>query len=242
MKATLIIAHIHRLYATTREGNAFFCIEHAFVAVHHERIIDFGTHDYHCWVDKDTRIIDATNEIVVPAFIDLNVQFSFDQRSGDNVRINQETVNLFYKNGITTLASKRLPELTSSPFYRLVRCERTRLPLVDYGYVRHHRLPKRFVLSTSFCYKERPFYDLMPLASLICMEGAAAEAEVLAAMTLRGAKALGLTKKNGIRKGADADLLIFQAEDLKELFHSFGVSRLHRIIVQGVHVWPHVII
>lgn len=81
MKATLIITHIHKLYATQRDQDAFLCLENAFVAVHHDRIIDLGTHDYHTWVDKDTRLIDAANEIVVPAFIDPHVRFSFNQKT-----------------------------------------------------------------------------------------------------------------------------------------------------------------
>ena len=82
MKATLIIKNIHKLYASSPGSDVFSCIEHAFVAVHHARIIDLGTHDHQQWIDKDTRIIDASNEIVVPSFIDAHVRFCFDRRSG----------------------------------------------------------------------------------------------------------------------------------------------------------------
>ena len=148
----------------------------------------------------------------------------------------------FYKNGITTVGTRQLPAVASSPYYQLFLCERQRLPIVDYGYLRHRQLKKGFLLSTSFLYEEQPFYDLMPLASLLCMEGAAGAQEILAAMTLRPAKALKLSGKRGIRKGADADMIVFQARDLEELFCSFGRQRLHRIIHQGVHIYPHVII
>ena len=242
MKATLIIKNIHKLYASSPGSDVFSCIEHAFVAVHHARIIDLGTHDHQQWIDKDTRIIDASNEIVVPSFIDAHVRFCFDRRSGDNVRINQETMELFYKNGITTVGARQLPAVASSPYYQLFLCERQRLPIVDYGYLRHRQLKKGFLLSTSFLYEEQPFYDLMPLASLLCMERAAGAQEILAAMTLRPARALKLSGKRGIRKGADADMIVFQARDLEELFCSFGRQRLHRIIHQGVHIYPHVII
>ncbi|WP_075878120.1 amidohydrolase family protein [Merdibacter massiliensis] len=243
MKATLLIKDIHKLYATIQGKDAFMCIDHAFVAIHHDTIIDLGNHAYQCWVDKDTRIIDATNEIVVPAFIDTNVTFSFDRRSGDNVRINHETMELFYKNGITGVASKKLPEMASTPFYQLYPCTRKRMPpLIDYEDLQISALPPNFLLTTSFAYDTKPYYDLLPLASLLCIEGKASEWEVLAAMTLRGARVLHLTKKNGIRKGAIADLLIFHASDLHELFHSFGRPRLHRIIHHGVHIYPHVIV
>ena len=61
-------------------------------------------------------------------------------------------------------------------------------------------------------------------------------------MTLRPARLLQLDDCGIIRVGALADLLVFQARDLHELFHSFGRNRLHRIIHQGVHIYPHVII
>lgn len=158
------------------------------------------------------------------------------------MRINQETMELFYKNGITTVGTSRLPAVASSPFYRLIACERRRLPIVDYRYLRQRQLKKGFLLSTSFVYEKQPFYDLMPLASLLYLEGAASADEVLAAMTLRPARALKLSAKRGIAKGADADMIVFHARDLEELFGSFGRQRLHRIIYQGVHIYPHVII
>ena len=243
MKATLIITHIHKLYATQRDQDAFLCLENAFVAVHHDRIIDLGTHDYHTWVDKDTRLIDAANEIVVPAFIDPHVRFSFNQKNGDNLRINRETMELFYKNGITTMAAEELPDIASTPFFELIRFKpKKKMALVDYHYLSNRILPKHFLLSTSFSYDSNPFYDLMPLASLLCMEQAVTEEEVLASMTLYPARKLHLQRQNGIRRGAVANMIVFQARDLHELFHSFGRRRLHRIIHKGVHIYPHVIV
>ena len=171
-------------------------MENAFVAVHHDRIIDLGTHDYHTWVDKDTRLIDAANEIVVPAFIDPHVRFSFNQKNGDNLRINRETMELFYKNGITTMAAEELPDIASTPFFELIRFKpKKKMALVDYHYLSNRILPKHFLLSTSFSYDSDPFYDLMPLASLLCMEQAVTEEEVLASMTLYPARKLHLQRQ-----------------------------------------------
>ncbi|MFR9257163.1 MAG: hypothetical protein ACLVJ6_17625 [Merdibacter sp.] len=55
------------------------------------------------------------------------------------------------------------------------------------------------------------------------------------------ARALKLSGKRGIRRGGCRHDR-FQARDLEELFCSFGRQRLHRIIHQGVHIYPHVII
>ena len=242
MKATLIIANIHGLYAVDQKTGKPVCLKQAFVAMHHDRIIDYGCGDHHRWSDKDTRIIDASNEIVVPAFIDANVRFCFHLPYGDNVRIHLETMETFYRNGITTVGCTRLPLIASTPFYRLVLRRDDHFRAVDYTCLSRQKLPADFILTTSFDHALRQFYDLMPLASLLCMEGAAGAQEILAAMTLRPARALKLSGKRGIRKGADADMIVFQARDLEELFCSFGRQRLHRIIHQGVHIYPHVII
>ena len=132
MKATLIIANIHGLYAVDQKTGKPVCLKQAFVAMHHDRIIDYGCGDHHRWSDKDTRIIDASNEIVVPAFIDANVRFCFHLPYGDNVRIHLETMETFYRNGITTVGCTRLPLIASTPFYRLVLRRDDHFRAVDY--------------------------------------------------------------------------------------------------------------
>ena len=242
MKATLIIANIHGLYAVDQKTGKPVCLKQAFVAMHHDRIIDYGCGDHHRWSDKDTRIIDASNEIVVPAFIDANVRFCFHLPYGDNVRIHLETMETFYRNGITTVGCTRLPLIASTPFYRLVLRRDDHFRAVDYTCLSRQKLPADFILTTSFDHALRQFYDLMPLASLLYLNQSASAQELLDAITLRPAKLLGLDACGRIRIGAKGDLLVFQAQDLHELFHSFGKKRLHRIIHEGVHIWPHVII
>ena len=242
MKATLIIVNIHGLYAVDKKNGKPVRLKRAFVAMHHERIIDYGDGDHHQWSDKDTRVIDASNEIVVPAFIDANVRFCFHLPHGDNVRIHLETMETFYRNGITTVGCTRLPLIAPTPFYRMVLRRNDRFHAADYACLHRRQLPDDFILTTSFEYENRQFYDLMPLASLLYLNQAASARELLDAMTLRPARLLQLDDCGIIRVGALADLLVFQARDLHELFHSFGRNRLHRIIHHGVHVWPHVII
>ena len=47
MKATLIIANIHGLYAVDQKTGKPVCLKQAFVAMHHDRIIDHGCGDHH---------------------------------------------------------------------------------------------------------------------------------------------------------------------------------------------------
>lgn len=142
----------------------FYAWKMHLVAVHHDRIIDLGTHDYHTWVDKDTRLIDAANEIVVPAFIDPHVRFSFNQKNGDNLRINRETMELFYKNGITTMAAEELPDIASTPFFELIRFKpKKKMALVDY-----HYLSTASFLNISCC---RLHFLMTVIRFMICAAG-----------------------------------------------------------------------
>ena len=69
MKATLLIKNIENLYTCDKD---FSIIQHAFLAIHHDKIIDFGVHSYEKWMDPATVVIDARGETVVPGFIDCN--------------------------------------------------------------------------------------------------------------------------------------------------------------------------
>ena len=51
MKATLIIANIHGLYAVDQKTGKPVCLKQALVAMHHDRIIDYGCGDHHRWSD-----------------------------------------------------------------------------------------------------------------------------------------------------------------------------------------------
>ncbi len=65
MKATLIIKNIENLY--TCDEN-FTVISHAFIAIHHDTIVDYGVHSFKPWLDESTRVIDARGEVVCPGF------------------------------------------------------------------------------------------------------------------------------------------------------------------------------
>ena len=67
MKATLLIKNIENLYTCDKN---FTILHHAFIACHHDKIIEINTGSYKEWLDPATRVIDAQGECVVPAFID----------------------------------------------------------------------------------------------------------------------------------------------------------------------------
>ena len=56
MKATLLIKNIENLYTCDKD---FTILHHAFIACHHEKIIEINTGSYKEWLDPATRVIDV---------------------------------------------------------------------------------------------------------------------------------------------------------------------------------------
>ena len=97
MKATLLIKNIENLYTCSEDD---IILKNAFVAMHHDRIIDMGVHDPKEWIDDATRVIDARGECVVPAFIDCHFNTPDDRLDGDRMRKESDALYLMRMNGI----------------------------------------------------------------------------------------------------------------------------------------------
>ncbi len=76
----------------------------------------------------------------------------------------------------------------------------------------------------------------MPMAmSLACTHMKMSPAEAIAASTINGAWALGLADRKGsVEPGKDADLVVFDVRDYREIPYWFGVNRCLQTIVGGV--------
>lgn len=85
MKATLLIKNIENLYTCDKE---FRILSRAYIAIHHDKIIDVGIGSYSQWIDSATRVIDAVGEIVLPGFIDVSFTGFAKVRLGDQLREN----------------------------------------------------------------------------------------------------------------------------------------------------------
>ncbi|MBP3853204.1 MAG: hypothetical protein J6D18_01395, partial [Erysipelotrichaceae bacterium] len=145
MKATLLIKNIENLYTCDRH---FSVIQHAFVAMHHNRIIDFGVHSFDKWLDPATVVIDARGEIVVPAFIDCNYSGFSHVRMGDQLRQDGSALFAMQQNGILTLlatqAAMQRQELTQDVF---VQKNPATLPIIENRKEYAAIKPDRFMLS-----------------------------------------------------------------------------------------------
>lgn len=121
MKATLIIKNIENLYTC----DAHFTILHqAFLAIHHDQIIDFGTHSFKKWLDPATVVIDSCGECVLPAFIDCNYEGFHHVRLGDQLRQDGSALFAMKMNGILTLLTNQKSllrhELTQDVFLKKI--------------------------------------------------------------------------------------------------------------------------
>jgi imidazolonepropionase len=79
--------------------------------------------------------------------------------------------------------------------------------------------------------------NLQLMMHLACLQMSMLPTEVIAAVTLNGAKALGLENDRGsLTVNKRADLLVFQAETYNELLYHFGVNHLRTVYIQGKQV------
>ncbi|MCS7257877.1 MAG: imidazolonepropionase [candidate division WOR-3 bacterium] len=79
-----------------------------------------------------------------------------------------------------------------------------------------------------------PIYQMPIIITLGCLLYGLSPQEALCAATINGAKALGLNHKIGlISEGYDADLIILNTSNYKELFFQLGTNLIRSVIKQG---------
>lgn len=89
-------------------------------------------------------------------------------------------------------------------------------------------------LASDFNPGTSPTYSLPLVMSLACFELKMTPAEVWAAATLNAAYAAGLGRRVGsLKPGKQADLVIWQAADYREIPYHLGVNQVERVIKEG---------
>jgi imidazolonepropionase len=90
-------------------------------------------------------------------------------------------------------------------------------------------------LATDFNPGTSPTYSMQMVLSLACTEMRMSPAEAIAAATINGARALGLADRVGsLEPGKQADLLLLNVADYRELPYYFGCNNVHHTIKRGV--------
>ena len=93
-------------------------------------------------------------------------------------------------------------------------------------------------LVSGFGFERCPTYNMQMVISLACSEmGLSAEEAILAA-TINGAQAVGHGDRCGsIEPGKNADLLLLNVEDYREIPHQFGINHVHMVLKNGAIIY-----
>jgi len=89
-------------------------------------------------------------------------------------------------------------------------------------------------LATDFNPGTSPTYSMPMVLSLACTQMRMTPAEALRAATINGARALGRADSIGsIERGKQADLVIMNAADYREIPYYFGCNLVEMVIKRG---------
>jgi imidazolonepropionase len=89
-------------------------------------------------------------------------------------------------------------------------------------------------LATDFNPGTSPTYSMQMVLSLACTEMRMSPAEAIAAATINGAHALGCADRIGsLEPGKQADLLLLNVSDYRELPYYFGTNNVHATMKRG---------
>ena len=239
MKATLLIKNIKNLYTCNENFDVF---SEAFIAIHHEYIIDLGTHDFKKWMDSSTRVLDAQGECVIPAFIEPCYRGVPQEKSGDQIRNENEVAYAMRSNGILTITTPYTQLQRKDIFQDIIKRRiKPEYPIVSsiHEYMKN---PKdKFLLSCGIGNTEYSLYSMHPLAFYMynCLH---VDLEtIIKSITLWPAKTYKYTDRGQIAKGMRADLLVLHTKTIEEYLTTMGVPLIRRMIKNGIPVFPDII-
>lgn len=234
-KATLLIKNIEKIY--TLHNSRIY--KHAFLAIHHEFIIGIGTDHYQSFIDKDTRIIDAREHFVIPAFIEINAEYPItDQWNKPHVYASFR--NECMRHGILTLAMNHNAKYVEVDIVKKeLKRQFTIVGLAEVLNQEKNTYIKPFCIST----KDSLLHVTSPLllAQMLYRKYNVHPIQLIKAMTLYPAKMLGLEKLGTIQIGNQADLVICRGNDISCLFHEFSDQNITQIIKKGVRIYPYLL-
>lgn len=92
----------------------------------------------------------------------------------------------------------------------------------------------RWVVATDFNPGSSPGPSLLLAGSLACRMMKLPPAQVLASMTSEAARTLGWPNKGGLQPGQDADFVIWDAEDVCELYYWIGATQPRAVYIGGI--------
>ena len=214
-----------------------------FIAIHHDEILDVGVHAYAQYVDKDTRIIDGSNHIAVPSFIEVSPNIPKHCRQG--ARELYEIFMRYMQNGTLTMyydksIQKNLLQDYHYEIVQNVTCQK--MPIL-------YAL-KQIKQSTSFdetvcisCADDAiSLQNQMMAAQLLAMKEDIDAYHLLKALTTSPATYLNLQRYAKLKEGYIANILLLSTSDIHSFFYSLDQNRIAHIIHKGVRIFPNLLI
>lgn len=244
-KATLLIQHLEKIYPML--PSIYDCIEHGFIAIHHDEILALGEGDGGAYIDKDTRIIEARSHIAVPAFLDIQMDlFSSLEKRSDHQRflLARQYNHTLLRHGTFVINTPTLPQPSLVPFFS----SSLQVDIVQYAcknsyaivspFQKEKRKATRICISTNF--PQTNCLDQFLCAKLYAVAHPELDAQqILAACTVNPAKALGLSAFGTIKKGGRANILLLEGNAWESILQVFHGDVLMGIIKDGIRITSH---
>lgn len=132
---------------------------------------------------------------------------------------NDEGINALFESGVTACLLPATSFYLNKPYARARKMMELGVPLA---------------LGTDFNPGSCPCLNLQFAMQLACLKLGMLPEEVLTAATLNAAHAIGLSQSKGsLEAGKDADLVIWDADNLEQLLSRFGSNRAQTVLVGG---------
>jgi imidazolonepropionase len=93
-------------------------------------------------------------------------------------------------------------------------------------------------LVSGFGFEQCPTYNMQWVISLACAEMELSPEEAISAATINGAHAVGRGDLCGsLEPGKNADMLLLNVEDYREMPHQFGINHVHMVLKKGAIIY-----
>lgn len=240
-KATLLIRNIEKIYTMQRKKGEDVIYTHGAIAFHHDEILYVGEDDGSRYIDSDTRIIDGTNQIAFPAFIECNIDVNYS--SFDEERKLREKLYLASKKGVLTYGCKQLSSNIQDVYWKLTSLQNMKYPLCSVKEVvvsSKKWKKKRFCISSASSIMKGE--DQLLMARLLHLHSQTDAMTLLKALTLYPSRCLKGVNTGVLEKGRQGDVLLVYGNHINEVFSVMEECHFSHIIKSGVHIFPNLII
>lgn len=225
-------------------------LNNAFIALYHDEILDVHQENYEHYIDKDTRIIDATGMVAIPGIIDAICKLQPLRKPYISIKeyegyykkyedaLHRDMQSLLYemlKNGITTIGYA-----SSSPiFENCIVAMKNRYP---YELVSSSLKQDENIISCKYDPITYPCINPIYQMRIYFQTGKLSEIEILKRFTCYPANHLKLKHLGSIQIGKQADILLLEGYDMQYILQQISHPSIRSVIKRGTQQFPRILI